>query len=53
VIRVILDADGNVQAVEDAGRRGVTRGPVSLRRFVEAVNEEFPELRLEVYRGKS
>jgi hypothetical protein len=52
VIKVVLDAQGQVQAVEDLGRRGVVRGPMSLARFTKAVNEEFPELRLEVHRGK-
>jgi hypothetical protein len=36
VIRLVLDREGRLAAV-------------SLRRFAQAVNEEFPELRVEVH----
>jgi hypothetical protein len=51
VIRLVLDREGRLAAVEDLGTRGVVRVPerVSLRRFAQAVNEEFPELRVEVH----
>lgn len=51
MIRIVINSGGVIQAVEDDARRGVVRAPVSLARFVKAVNEEFPELKLEVHRG--
>ena len=52
MIRLILDKEGRLVAVEDLSQRGVVRvDGTSLKRFVSAVNEEFRELRVEVHPG--
>lgn len=50
MVRLILDRNGRLLAVEGAGPRGVVWpiGSVSLNRFVDGVNSEFPELQVEV-----
>ena len=50
MIRLIVDRAGRLLAVEGDGPRGVVWpvGSVSLNRFVEGVNQEFPELTVEV-----
>jgi hypothetical protein len=51
MVKVIVDKSGTVLSVEWA-QRGVVRGPMSLHRFVAAVNEEFPgDIELEIFRG--
>ena len=51
MIRLVVDKSGILLAVEDDAKRGVVRGPISVRNFVRAVNEEFPELRITVHKG--
>jgi hypothetical protein len=53
VIRLVVDGQGRLVAVEELGdRRGVVRvDGTSLKRFAQAVNEEFPEVRVEVHKG--
>lgn len=48
MIRIILDKAGTLVAIEDSYKRGVVRAPGSLKRFVQALNEEFPEVQVEV-----
>lgn len=53
MIKLILDRQGRLVAVEDYGSRGVVRvdQAMSPKRFAAAVNEEFRELRVEVHNG--
>ena len=53
--KLVLDQEGRLVAVEgselDFRQRGVVRTPgISLKRFVQAVREEFPDLLVEVHR---